>query len=161
MAKLNNTTSTRTELFILPSVYPRYQLVGPKKITCLKDGSYNTDPPSCQLIDKKPDLLVPTPRPAVPDLETAPRRPYPARRPPPTRDQEPDQSPPPVRKVEKPVDREVPAPPRRPEDNEIPDSSNVLSSAAGADLPEPEQKQTEAGQQKQELNIGKQNRNSK
>lgn len=134
---------------------PRYQLIGPKKITCLKDGSYNTDPPSCQIIEKKPALL-PTPSPEVPEPENEQRRPYPPRRPLPTRggdrDEKQSESPP-VRKIEKKIDREVPPPPNRPEDNEIPDSSNVQSSAAGADLPEPSEKDTES-LQKQELNIG-------
>ena len=29
---------------------PRHELVGPRKITCLKDGSYNAEPPSCRQI---------------------------------------------------------------------------------------------------------------
>ena len=32
---------------------PRHELVGPKKITCLKDGSYNDDPPSCREVGLK------------------------------------------------------------------------------------------------------------
>lgn len=56
------------------------------KITCLKDGSYNSDPPSCEPIQEK---LVPAPpvqpRPSPPALDNSdqnsrpnfPRRVYP------------------------------------------------------------------------------------
>ena len=45
----------------------RHELVGPRKITCLKDGSYNAAPPSCRQIgDKKEAGGVLPPLAAVP-----------------------------------------------------------------------------------------------
>ena len=67
--------------------YFRYELIGPMKITCLKDGSYNSEPPSCQLIQEKvvPSPTPPRPIPTQPILENPdlvqrpnfPRRVYP------------------------------------------------------------------------------------
>ena len=46
----------------------------------------------------------------------------------------------------------LPSPPRRPEDNEIPDSSNVQNSAAGADISNP---RTKIESRTAHLNLGK------
>jgi len=127
---------------------PRYELVGPKKITCLKDGRYNADPPSCQRIKEKGPLLVPTAKP----------RPYNPRRfnKKGNRDEMETDLKRPVRKYPKKVEPlpviPLPSPPRRPEDNEIPDSSNVQSSAAGADISNPTEKKTES--RTAHLNLG-------
>ena len=32
---------------------PTYELVGPQKITCLKDGTFNAEPPTCE-----PGMLI-------------------------------------------------------------------------------------------------------
>ena len=39
---------------------PLYVLAGPQKITCLKDGSYNDDPPTCRLKSKQKSVYTPT-----------------------------------------------------------------------------------------------------
>ena len=57
----------------------RHELVGPRKITCLKDGSYNADPPSCRQIGGQPEAGG-----VLPPLAAVPQKPRnrdPARRP--------------------------------------------------------------------------------
>ena len=148
----------------------RHELIGPKKITCLKDGSYNADAPRCgEIGDKKfaavPDILPPLA--AVPNLKT-PRNRDPGSRRPGGGPENADQTFGRVR-VRKPPraggpkfpprdkfapDRSPYEPARAPIDNEIPDSANVQSSpAAGADVPQP----VEGGQQETrqaQLNLG-------
>jgi len=48
----------------------RHELVGPKKITCLKDGSYNSAPPSCREIRAKEKMGV------APTVIRPPKRKY-------------------------------------------------------------------------------------
>ena len=141
----------------------RHELVGPKKITCLKDGSYNAEPPSCREIGAKsnedivPLVLV---NPKVPrNNDQDSRRPI-----------KDDQYG--VKRVRRPFlpgrpnkyprDNFAPEQDREPEvfsarppiDNEIPDSSNVRNSpAAGAEVLEPVEGQSENRQAK--LNLGK------
>ena len=151
----------------------RHELIGPKKITCLKDGSYNAEAPRCGEIGDKlqarPDILPPLA--AVPGLKTPRNRDQASRRP--GGQEDTDQSFGRVR-VRKPFpagaglrpggpkfpprdkfspDRSPYEPARAPIDNKIPDSSNVQNSpAAGADVPLPVEGQQETRQA--QLNLG-------
>ena len=151
----------------------RHELIGPKKITCLKDGSYNAEAPRCGEIGDKlgarPDILPPLA--AVPGLKTPRNRDQSLRRP--GSQEDTDQAFGRVR-VRKPFpdgarprpggpkfpprdkfspDRSPYEPARAPIDNKIPDSSNVQNSpAAGADVPLPVEGQQETRQA--QLNLG-------
>ena len=48
----------------------RHELVGPRKITCLKDGSYNADPPTCREIGAKSSIPG-----VLPPLAAVPQKP--------------------------------------------------------------------------------------
>ena len=136
----------------------RHELVGPKKITCLKDGSYNADPPSCRDVTDKRDEEV------VPLVLANPTRNEERR---PVKDDTKDQYG--VKRIRRPFrpGQQFPRDKFRPEvveemevfsarppiDNEIPDSSNVQNSAAGADVPKPVEGLSEERQAK--LNLGK------
>jgi len=150
---------------------PRHELVGPKKITCLKDGSYNDDPPSCREVGLKNtgDDVIPLvlANPQLPrNNDQGPRRQ------PPSKDEQQygvkrirrpfipgrpgqkfprDKFAPEVRpEIDQP---EVfsPRPPMAPIDNEIPDSANVKKSlSAGADEPQP----VESEGRQAKLNLG-------
>ena len=146
----------------------RHELMGPKKITCLKDGSYNAEAPRCSEIGDKSNILPPLA--AVPNLKTPRnrdpgfkrpgqedpgdqsygrvrvRKPYPGSSRPggpkfPPRDKfSPDRSP-------------YDGAPRAPIDNDIPDSSNVQrETGTGADVPLPVEGQKETRQA--QLNLG-------
>jgi len=146
----------------------RHELMGPKKITCLKDGSYNAEAPRCREIGDKSNILPPlaavpnlkTPRNRDPSLKrpgqedpgdqsygrVRVRKPYPGSSRPggpkfPPRDKfSPDRS-------------QYDGAPRAPIDNDIPDSSNVQREAgAGADVPLPVEGQKETRQA--QLNLG-------
>ena len=141
--------------------------MGPKKITCLKDGSYNADPPSCREIGvKKPDV-VPL---VLVDPKLPRNRDQGSRRPIKEDDSDRDFG---VKRVRRPFvpgtgrpkfprekfqpeverEREVFSA-RPPIDNEIPDSANVQNSpAAGADVPQPVEGHSETRQA--QLNLGK------
>ena len=58
----------------------RHELVGPRKITCLKDGSYNADPPTCREVGGQSaasGILPPLAAvPQKPRNRDPPRRPY-------------------------------------------------------------------------------------
>jgi len=153
---------------------PRHELVGPKKITCLKDGSYNTGPPVCRETLKKEKVRIPATIPKLPNTkrpsygepkrgrpilngngDSGIRRPFAPGRPGFPR---------------KPIDfsAEAPSRPQRPKivndrdeevfsarppiDNEIPDSANVQNSPAGADVPTPVENESESRQA--QLNLG-------
>ena len=161
----------------------RYSLVGPAKITCLKDGSYNTEPPQCveAAAARLPPAQEAVPRPQEPLLPLAPgirKRPVfgdPKRTRPASGDAEPgdrrrpfgrvpfpkksgDFSPdsPRTRPKEQPSRprlKEQPSRPRPPIDNEIPDSSNVQNSPAGANEPKPVENNRSETRQAQ-LNLG-------
>ena len=139
----------------------RHELVGPKKITCLKDGSYNAEAPRCRELGggaQLPDILPPLAAVPSPKLPRTRR---------PSKD-ESAQSVSRVR-VRKPFlpgtgrprdkfspDKNSYEPARAPIDNEIPDSANVQNSpAAGADVPQP----VEGGQETRQaqLNLGEWN----
>ena len=144
----------------------RHELIGPKKITCLKDGSYNAEAPRCGEVGDRgqsPDILPPLA--AVPGLKTPRNRDPASRRP---GQENSDQAFGRVR-VRKPSlrpggpkfpprdkfspDRSPYEPARAPIDNEIPDSANVQNSpAAGADVPLPVEGQQETRQA--QLNLG-------
>jgi len=154
---------------------PRHQLVGPKKITCLKDGSYNTSPPSCESISKKPELQDDLSSRPYPPIRRGGERPYPPVRGStdlPRRPFRNNTDMPPFRVIKKKIDRQqnellgggdrrpIDNPrrpldnPRRPEDNEIPDASNVQKSGAEADLRKPREQLTGIKNMKAELNLG-------
>jgi len=141
----------------------RHELVGPKKITCLKDGSYNADPPSCRDIrNKNNDEEV------VPLVLANPNSKNKDSRRPVKDDTRLDQFG--VKRVRRPFrpgtgqfprdkfrpEEELPQLPvfsaRPPIDNEIPDAANVQNSAAGADVPKPVEGLSEERQAK--LNLG-------
>ena len=147
---------------------PRHTLVGPKKITCLKDGSYNAAPPACREAAAK-KVKVPLAAPAVPSRPTG--RPAPPEETPIKRVRRPfvpgrprlpgaELRPAVVARPERPkivsgrdeAAVEVFPPARPPIDNEIPDSANVQNSRAGADVPQPVQNESEKRQAK--LNLG-------
>ena len=148
---------------------PRHELVGPKKITCLKDGSYNADPPSCREIGvKKPsDDVVPL---VLVDPKLPRNRDQSSRRPIKEDDTDREYG---VKRIRRPFvpgtgrpkfprekfqpeverEREVFSA-RPPIDNEIPDSANVQNSpVAGADVPQPVEGHSETRQA--QLNLGK------
>jgi len=153
---------------------PRHNLVGPAKITCLKDGSYNADPPSCveanskrlpdpvkeddlgpPVIRKRPVFSDPKrTRPGSGNEDTGERRRPFGRGPFPKKpiDFSPD-SPRSLRPRKKDPQLRPELRPRPPIDNEIPDSANVQNSPAGADEPSPVENNRSETRQAQ-LNLG-------
>ena len=159
---------------------PRHTLVGPAKITCLKDGSYNTEPPSCVEANSK---RLPDPVPQEPQVPLAPKiRKRPAfsdaKRPRPRGDNEDTgerrrpftrvpfpkkpiefspESANPLKPKERPQRPQRPLRPvdrpRPPIDNEIPDSANVQNSPAGAEESRPVENVRNESRQAQ-LNLG-------
>jgi len=155
---------------------PRHNLVGPAKITCLKDGSYNAAPPTCEEANSK---RLPDPVQAVPQEPSPPlirKRPVfgdPKRTRPGGANEDTGERRRPFGRVpfpKKPIDfaPESPRPlrprakdppmrpelrPRPPIDNEIPDSSNVQNSPAGADELSPVENNRSETRQAQ-LNLG-------
>ena len=136
----------------------RHELIGPKKITCLKDGSYNTGPPVCResLAKEKKVRIQATKRPATkrPAYGEPKRRLPPGRQPFPRKpiDFSPEATRPIRPKIVNDRDEEVFSA-RPPIDNEIPDSANVQNSPAGADVPTPVENESETRQA--QLNLGK------
>jgi len=152
---------------------PRHELVGPKKITCLKDGSYNSGPPMCRESQKKEKVRIPASIPKIPDTkrpaygepkrsrpvlngngDSGIRRPFAPGRPQFPRkpiDFSPDAPRPQRPKIVNDRDEEVFSA-RPPIDNEIPDSANVQNSPAGADVPTPVENESESRQA--QLNLG-------
>ena len=151
---------------------PRHELVGPKKITCLKDGSYNAESPRCREIGAK-TAADPAEEEIVPLVITNPKLPRNrvpgSRRPAQVSDPSDPQYG--VKRIRRPGARPgggkfaaVPAVAGRdkfrpepevqkPLSNEIPDSANVQNSpAAGADEPLPVEGQSETRQA--QLNLG-------
>ena len=59
----------------------RHELVGPRKITCLKDGSYNADPPSCRKIGGQSQAEAGGVLPPLAAVPQKPRNREPSRRP--------------------------------------------------------------------------------
>jgi len=148
----------------------RHELIGPKKITCLKDGSYNTGPPACRESLAKEKVRLPASIPRLPDTERPKytkrrpvlngnedkgiRRPFaPGRQPFPRKPIafSPESSRPQRPKIVNDRDEEVFSA-RPPMDNEIPDSANVQNSPAGANVPTPVENQSETRQA--QLNLG-------
>jgi len=135
----------------------RHELIGPKKITCLKDGSYNTGPPVCResLAKEKKVRIQATKRPATkrPAYGEPKRRLPPGRQPFPRKpiDFSPEATRPIRPKIVNDRDEEVFSA-RPPIDNEIPDSANVQNSPAGADVPTPVENESETRQA--QLNLG-------
>ena len=146
----------------------RHELIGPKKITCLKDGSYNAEAPRCREIGDKSNILPPlaavpnlkTPRNRDPSLKrpgqedpgdqsygrVRVRKPYPG-------SSRPGGSKFPPRDKFSPDRSQYDGAPRAPIDNDIPDSSNVQREAgAGADVPLPVEGRKETRQA--QLNLG-------
>ena len=153
---------------------PRHELVGPKKITCLKDGSYNTGPPVCRESLKKEKVRIPATIPKIPDTkrpayreptrkrpilngngDSGIRRPFAPGRPQFPRkpiDFSPEGPRPQRPKIVNDRDEDVFSA-RPPIDNEIPDSANVQNSPAGANVPTPVENESESRQA--QLNLGK------
>ena len=156
---------------------PRHNLVGPAKITCLKDGSYNADPPSCveanskrlpdpvqedsrddlgsPVIRKRPVFSDPKrTRPGSGNEDTGERRRPFGRGPFPKKpiDFSPESARP-LRPRKKDSQLRPELRPRPPIDNEIPDSANVQNSPAGADEPSPVENNRSETRQAQ-LNLG-------
>merc|ERR1719228_6697 len=152
---------------------PRHELVGPKKITCLKDGSYNTGPPVCREASKKEKVRIPPSIPNLPNTkrpsygepkrsrpilngngDSGIRRPFAPGRPQFPRkpiDFSPEAARPQRPKIVNDRDEEVFSA-RPPIDNEIPDAANVQNSPAGADVPTPVENESESRQA--QLNLG-------
>jgi len=150
---------------------PTYKLIGPKKITCLKDGTFNAESPKCAPASEA-TLYTPTKLPEQvtqkidPQVKPyIPRRtgggPYRRKKIPKENESEEinsstDEIRIPYRKIKKKVELErlpKPSAPRRPEDNEIPGSSNILSSeGAAADIISPTSTKSETS--RQQLNLG-------
>jgi len=146
---------------------PRHELIGPKKITCLKDGSYNTRPPVCRQSQSKEKVVRIDP--SIPrntnrgriglggpkripneNKEKGIRGPFaPGRKS--TIDFSPAVPRPVKPKIVNDRDEEIFSA-RPPIDNEIPDSANVQNSPAGADVPTPVENESETRQA--QLNLG-------
>jgi hypothetical protein len=150
----------------------RHTLAGPAKITCLKDGSYNAEPPSCEdasgkrlveaeaprqpgppVVRKRPVIGDPKrTRPAAAGEDTGERRRPFGRVPFPRKPIEfSPESPRPLRPRKEPARPEMR--PRPPIDHEIPDSANVQNSPAGADELSPVENNRSESRQAQ-LNLG-------
>jgi len=162
---------------------PTHHLVGPAKITCLKNGSYNAKPPVCAqasqgvpnkepkeeedasrkpmtptVVRKRPGFGDPNKR-ARPGMMAQPNEKNGDRRRPFGRVPFPKKSidiypePPQPMRPDRKDPNQQRDRPRPPIDNEIPDSANVQNSPAGADVPNPVENNRSETRQAQ-LNLG-------